>query len=996
MRGFRRVAPVSAISLVLSVAAASVALAQPSPRTRVAIDETLSAASVLAAALQPLPARRPPFPVDVRIVCRLADVTGSNGEAMLAELDRRLAQYAASGVSAWLAIEIDAAADADVAGRADAARRLSGRAGARVSLYEIVLPGAGVEARSAAFAVKQVAVELRAGAGSARVALGGVDPRQGAERLAALYREDVASYLDGVVVVGSDTPADGAAIAGLAAVVSREDPGAFLGESGRRLLTSETLLATELDRLTGPFAATSYGGDAAAVRAALARATPIADLLSTELVPIDASTSSLALSPESARGTLVYDAGRFATTLVYRRGEPEAGVSAADVLDVSLTLRSSSRPTIRDPFSGERLEAASVEREAAGNRLRLRVPLRDHPLIVDFNDGLSDVVTERTDVAGRSELSVGEIIARHQQARAAQDRLLASYVVQVRMQQHFRPTSTDPGFDVVTDNRYFADREGVEWEELSFSVNGTKWGSDRPPFPLLQPEKVLSPPLDLTLAADYRYRLEGTASVAGVRCYVVQFEPITRDATRYRGTVWIDAVTFRRVKLQATQTSLSAPVVSNEEVLQFALAGRIDDRDVFLPAESVSRQIVLIAGRNILVEKSSSFRDYELNPSDFAGRRLEARRGARIMYRDTDRGIRYFVKEGDTRVVSERATTRAKAMAIGTTIDPSYGYPLPIFGINYLNFEFGGKDSQLAMLFAGVLALGNIQKPKLAGTPLDGSVDFFAIAVPSSDKVYSATGERAAERILTWPLSTGANLGYQFTSFQKVSAGYQFLFNGYLHDRTTAEDYVTPSSTTTHGFGAGYEYRRGGYSVVANGTWFGRASWRPWGPAAALIESPRTYTKYSLGVTKEYFLSVFSKLRVNAAYFGGQRLDRFSQYQFGLFDETKIHGVPASGVRYGELAMLRGSYSFNVFEQYRFDVFLEGAVGRDRDASHPAGAAAPSARDPWEPITGIGASFSLRAPWNTILRSDIGKSFLPDRYRENGSVVVQIMLLKPL
>ena len=97
-------------------------------------------------------------------------------------------------------------------------------------------------------------------------------------------------------------------------------------------------------------------------------------------------------------------------------------------------------------------------------------------------------------------------------------------------------------------------------------------------------------------------------------------------------------------------------------------------------------------------------------------------------------------------MVSERATTKAKAMAIGTTIDPLFGYPLPMFGINYLNFEFGSKDSQLAMLFAGVLALGNVQRPKLLGTPLDGSVDFFAIAVPSSDKVYDAAGEREAER----------------------------------------------------------------------------------------------------------------------------------------------------------------------------------------------------------------------------------------------------------
>jgi hypothetical protein len=38
----------------------------------------------------------------------------------------------------------------------------------------------------------------------------------------------------------------------------------------------------------------------------------------------------------------------------------------------------------------------------------------------------------------------------------------------------------------------------------------------------------------------------------------------------------------------------------------------------------------------------------------------------------------------------------------------------------------------------------------------------------------------------------------------------------------------------------------------------------------------------------------------------------------------------------------------------------------------------------------------LRAPWNTILRADMGKSLLPDRYSGAGSMVLQIMLLKPL
>ena len=55
----------------------------------------------------------------------------------------------------------------------------------------------------------------------------------------------------------------------------------------------------------------------------------------------------------------------------------------------------------------------------------------------------------------------------------------------------------------------------MEWEELSFSVNGSHWGPNRPPFPLLQAEKVLSLPLQLRFGTDYRYRLDGVERVDG-------------------------------------------------------------------------------------------------------------------------------------------------------------------------------------------------------------------------------------------------------------------------------------------------------------------------------------------------------------------------------------------------------------------------------------------------------------------------------------------------
>ena len=85
--------------------------------------------------------------------------------------------------------------------------------------------------------------------------------------------------------------------------------------------------------------------------------------------------------------------------------------------------------------------------------------------------------------------------------------IAAQWLWMARMQQHFRPTATD-SYDVLTENRYFVAGREVEWEEFSFSVNGAKWGADRPAFPILQPEKVLSLPLQLRFDEGYTYRLD--------------------------------------------------------------------------------------------------------------------------------------------------------------------------------------------------------------------------------------------------------------------------------------------------------------------------------------------------------------------------------------------------------------------------------------------------------------------------------------------------------
>jgi hypothetical protein len=964
------------LTVVISALAGS-ALAQQAPDgeavpVRIAIeagqDQDMTAVRILdsAGAL--------PFRVAVRVVASGLE-TGSG-------LDDSLREVTARQAPIWLALPAPARVEDVDAWRAALGLVLA-RHGAALTILEVIV--GDQPAPLAAFAVRLASTEARARTEAAiRVAIGGSRMESEARR-SDVYTGELAPYVDLLSI--PPVEADRAA-----SWLAQVDPTAALVvtlATGPDAVETRRAVADAILRFAGSKVVLFACAGGEALIPPLQAAASVAVLLTHDVTNLEDPGSSLQLSVGGADAStiphrLLFDNQTFGTFLAYW------GDRGAAPLDVSIRLTVEGTPVVQDLMAAAERAVEGFSRDAATRITRLRAPLTGGPMLIDFNRNAVDVFGDSSRVTADRGLSVAEIIARHQARQRLHDGLVRNYIALARMEQHFRPTAADPGYDVVSENRYFVAGTEVEWEELSFFVNGSRWGADRPPFPLLQPEKVLSLPLQLRFDEGYRYRLDGTDRVAGYDCYVVRFEPARIDASLYRGTVWIDRKTFARIRVQAVQSGLPAPVVSNEEILEYAPPVMVDGQPVHLLSVLTARQIMLIAGRNLLVEKSVRFEAVRVNDAEFEEERGAARSSERIMFRETDRGLRYYVKQGETRVISDRATQSARAMAMGVTLDPSYAFPLPIFGINYLDFDFGGPNSQLALLFAGVLAAGNVQRPKLGSTPFDASVDFFGIAVPSSDRIYGASLEHEGERVLTWPLSTGLNVGWQYTPFQKLTAQYQFRFDGFVRDTTTSEDFTVPSSTVTNGLGAAWEYRRGGYSLLLNGTRFRRATWSEWGAASpgetlAGSAGQRSYTKYTASLSRDFYFNVFHKIHLNGAWFGGSDLDRFSKYQFGLFDDTRIHGVPASGVRFGDLAMARGSYSLNIFEQYRLDLFLERAWGRDR-----------SIDGSWQPIVGLGVAVNFRAPKSTMLRADFGRSLLPSRYRTVGSYNLQVLILKPL
>jgi hypothetical protein len=954
-----------ALTLLFILLAAGAARAQSGapPLPRVAIEEDGSGT-----VLRLLDASKTTsVPVAARVALELPAPDGV--------VEARLAALEARRVPVWLAVAAPGA-EVDIEPWRMAIGRLLDRRASTVAVLEILLDDQ--PARVGAFAVQVAATEARARRAQVATGIGGPAMRD-AGRRGEYYTTELAPYVD-LLVLDALFPGAGEWLRSVDAEArfALSTPRAE-GRAGGRPLVDGVLqdLGTPV---------VIHVWDAAEVTPADLRAlSSLGSVLQHEVSALDAGAVDLSLSVAGADVTaslphrVLFDTETFGTLLLYW-GDPRD-----EPLEIALRVPVEGTPSVIDPVAGRTARAAGYSRDAATERTRARAPLTGRPMLVDFNEGAAPIA-EATGVTAERQLTVAEIVSRHQQQQVAQDRLVRSYIADARMRQFFRPTLTDPGYDVVTDNRYYVAHDGIEWEELSFAVNNRRF-EDPPPFPLLQPEKVFSLPLQLRFDEGYRYTLVGAERVDGFDCYKVRFEPVRDDPALYRGTVWIDRRTFARVRVQAVQGGLPGMVVSNDETLHYVPVATIDNRPVFLLARLLGRQVVLLAGRNILLEKTVTFGNFRVNDDGFEHARASARESERVMYRETPAGLRHFVKRDGQRVVSDRATERVKAMALGLIVDPSYAFPLPIFGINYIDFSFGNPDTQLALLFGGVLAAGNIQRPQFGSRRLDASVDFFAIAAPSSDRLYAAGGEVESDRVLTWPMSTGVNLGWKATPFQKLTLQYQFRFDAYVRDTTTDEAFAVPSSTVTNGIGGAWEYSRAGYTVTLNGTWFRRSSWKPWGapaPDGSVASTPRDYAKYSATVSRDFVLDAFQKINVNAAWFGGRDLDRFVKYQFGMFDATRIHGVPAS-VRFGELAVTRGSYSVNVFDQYRLDLFLDHAWGRDDN------------RDPgWRRLPGVGAAFNLPAPWNTILRADIGKSWLPDRYGSLGSTALQVMLLKPM
>jgi hypothetical protein len=653
---------------------------------------------------------------------------------------------------------------------------------------------------------------------------------------------------------------------------------------------------------------------------------------------------------------------------------------------------------VLDPLTGGSLVTVPSKVPGRPGEKAIRVVFAAHPMLLAFRraplpKGM-ELATEQLQVESTRGLTAEEIIARYQAAQKIQDDLLDRWKAPARINFHFKIAQMGTAVDVGIDSNFFWERgKDLEWEQGTYYVNGNKvtWKSI-PELPLIQPEKVVTLPLDLTLDKTYLYRLRGEDTVAGREAYILEFDPGNPDAktSLYRGRLWVDKQTFVRLKSSLVQTNLEPPVVSNEEVDLYKPVTGPDGETYWMLSRIDGQQLWTIAGRNFVVNREVDFASFEINPPKpaFEEARKAAYASKNLMLRDTDEGFRYLDRQEDgTRKVQEKVNTKRIFAAAGAFQDSGRSSPVPLAGFNYLDYDLFHNNTQLDVMFAGAVAFVNVTQPALFGKRIDLAGEAFGMAIKSEDRVYEGDTEILTERIDTRGQYAAVRLGFPAGSFFKLTATGSLYYNQYFGNSDaqnalaaqneangTDLTFVLPRNHVLAEGAIQAEFNRRGYGVAVSGAWSHRSTWEAWGTkdnATGEFRDPEPLTtnfpSWGLTATKEWFLPKFQKVRAELNYLDGSDLDRYSRYAFSLFGQQRLDGFSGTGVRFDRGFIARAGYSFNLFGAIRFDV----NVGRARvlDRSSTAG---------YQDFTGAGLSGNVIGPWKTVIVASYGRAVQSD------------------
>ncbi len=883
------------------------------------------------------------------------------------------------------------------------ARRWSGRLAAVA--IDGALPGAGApEAeRLVAFEIKSAAVTITAESPSSGFWIRARDAGESALVVAAFEAaQDLVPYVDGMLfaagagedlgtrareerrrwveVEAAATLAFEAALAPDLAGAPRED--AALARAAELLGGGADLALLELP---GPPLA---GGAPAGARSLAAFAALVGP--SYGLAPREGRGLDWAAPPDGVAWSYYFDEERFREVVAFWAA-PGAPAPGEATLRVERTLRR--EITLFDPL-GRIATPPRLEPQPDGTVL-VTVPLAPRPLLLAIQREKTSpggVGLDATEMETRSRRTVTaeEIIAAHQRFRAFQDDRLRSVRRPGQISFRARVGAATGSIDVsVKADQFWEPATGAEWVILDTYFNGVKLNWNRfPELPFLSREKIVAAPLDLNLDQRYAYEYEGVEEIDDRPAWRLRFEPLAETVSLYRGTAWIDQRTAALLKVRLRFTKTEPPIISDEETQSYAPYEGPDGTALWLPKRLDGQQIYTIAGANVVVLREIDFGAPAINDPGFAAAREQVYASDRQMLRDTDTGFKWLSKnEAGERTVLEKGDPTQWFAVAGALRDGSTQGVIPLAGVNYVDIDFRGKKEIFNAFIAG--AFNNVAwtAPSFLGTKLDAGMNATLVAFEQVDRLYENGEEIPAQSVATIPQSLRFTFGYPLGDFVKIRStlGLDYIE---VRDADDTEDFVLPPDHLVYQGSLSIGFDRGGWSLGLRGAWAHRSQWSPWGPRGDLatpaeVEAKTSYATWEAAVQRSFFLPYFQQVELAATWYGGQDLDRFSDYEFGLFGANRLPGFGGSGIRFDQGGVFEATYGFNIAQVVGFDLSAEYGWVDD-----------PQVAPGFSGHTGVGLAANFAGPWETLWRLDVGYSLASDLEPAEGKIDFFLAVLK--
>ncbi len=809
----------------------------------------------------------------------------------------------------------------------------------------VVIPDDGsVGVTERVFAVRRAATELRAVRPELRVGL-----VLSAALATTAVASGVAQYLDVVWLppdLSGDTTRIGRLYPGL---------GMWLARGAADPLAAGAGLAAET-------AAVDASGNAPALAAALAALRPLMPPGLTPLpevrVTCDGCRADVWLHPETLEGIAV----------VHGAAAPAVLTIAPGALRVT---RADLQTGGTDPLKLTReAGVARVDITEAGDPLVLR--------IAGWRGAEEEVYRADVRVSAVRALSVEEILARHHARRARQARLVENAIATGTTVLTFEVPGFAGPVAVTAGTTIFSRGALTEVAQHDIRVNGVDMnvGANAPRLPIIEPERVSTPPLVITLSSAYEYRLAGRSSEAGRDCYIVAFTPRDASVPSFTGRAWIDTTGFALVRMEATQTGLRGAIVSSEQHDVFAPV-RVGDAEVWLPVRSSSFQIYQAAAHRTPIHREIVTPRHEMNVSDFDARLAAAHGSNAVMLRDTPQGYRYIVPakpapdvpggatpRATARVLAPDAAQRVVTLAFGTLLDPNITVPLPYAGLSYLDFNFFGSGAQFSGFFGGSFGQAAWTLPGFIRPRWQLTGRVFGIGVTYNDRSFRNGREQYTENIRQRPFRADATVLVPLSSRAQLRVGYEFDYTAFEGSADTGPTFLVPVDAITHGLRVALDLQRGPWSLL---TWWNparRQGWRPWGrPGLDFEPGTSEFQRYGFTAARSWIIAPGALARLEGGWVDGHDLDRFSRFTFDSF-ENRLRGYPSASLRFDRGAIVRSIATWTPRGRLRLDAFFDAAAVRDPGFGRAV-----------QSYPGLGAAVEVPLPRRMLLAVEYGYGF---------------------